>query len=319
MRIIDSFPFFAPTGKELLKLRVELYKDVVDNFIIVESNKTHSGKPVPFRFEEIATELGLPLEKIIYIPHHIPDTPYLETREVDRANASTNQGNEASVQARARERMQKDAVMQALHLFDDQDVVIYGDADEIIDPKHIRWVSNVVARDTLKYDALMKIPLVFLQGRADLRVWDISRDNWYPWNNAMFISTKAQIMKYKISNLRCGNCYPLKTTWPRSHGQSIPEMGWHFAWMGSGETRKVKAQSFAHAHDKFKEMEYEKGFEDKSYQEWLGSTVPQAGKPAPGGNSNHFLKNYPHENLPDIVFKDEMISSFLLPYEPEVL
>lgn len=319
MRIIDSFPFFAPTGKELLKLRVELYKDVVDNFIIVESNKTHSGKPVPFRFEEIATELGLPLEKIIYIPHHIPDTPYLETREVDRANASTNQGNEASVQARARERMQKDAVMQALHLFDDQDVVIYGDADEIIDPKHIRWVSNVVARDTLKYDAIMKIPLVFLQGRADLRVWDISRDNWYPWNNAMFISTKAQIMKYKISNLRCGNCYPLKTTWPRSHGQSIPEMGWHFAWMGSGETRKVKAQSFAHAHDKFKEMEYEKGFEDKSYQEWLGSTVPQAGKPAPGGNSNHFLKNYPHENLPDIVFKDEMISSFLLPYEPEVL
>jgi beta-1,4-mannosyl-glycoprotein beta-1,4-N-acetylglucosaminyltransferase len=319
MRIIDSFPFFAPTGKELLKLRVELYKDVVDNFIIVESNKTHSGKPVPFRFEEMATELGLPLEKIIYIPHHIPDTPYLETREVDRANASTNQSNEASVQARARERMQKDAVMQALHLFDDQDVVIYGDADEIIDPKHIRWVSNVVARDTLKYDAIMKIPLVFLQGRANLRVWDISRDNWYPWNNAMFISTKAQIMKYKISNLRCGNCYPLKTTWPRSHGQSIPEMGWHFAWMGSGETRKVKAQSFAHAHDKFKEMEYEKGFEDKSYQEWLSDTVPQAGKPAPGGNSNHFLKNYPHENLPDIVFKDEMISSFLLPYEPEVL
>jgi hypothetical protein len=319
MRIIDSFPFFAPTGKELLKLRVELYKDVVDKFVIVESNKTHSGKPVPFRFEEIAKELELPLEKIVYIPHHIHDAPYLEILDIDRTNAAGNKDNEASVQARARERLQKDAVMQALHLFDDNDVVMYGDADEIIDPKHIRWVSNVVARDTLKYDAIMKIPLVFLQGRADLRVWDTSRNNWYPWNKAMFISTKAQIMKYKISNLRCGNCYPLKTTWPHSHGQAIPEMGWHFAWMGSGETRKIKAQSFAHAHDKFKEMEYEKGFEDKSYQTWLSDTIPTAGQPAPGGNSYHFLKSYPHENLPAIVFKNEMISSFLLPYEPQVL
>jgi hypothetical protein len=36
--IVDCFPFFAPTNEEILYLRVNLLKDVVDKFIIVESN-----------------------------------------------------------------------------------------------------------------------------------------------------------------------------------------------------------------------------------------------------------------------------------------
>ena len=61
--IVDCFPYFAPYGEELLKLRVNLLKDVVDKFIIVESNKTHSGKPVQRKFLDVALKQGLPKNK----------------------------------------------------------------------------------------------------------------------------------------------------------------------------------------------------------------------------------------------------------------
>ena len=74
MKIVDCFPWFAPYGEELLYLRVNLLKDHVDKFIIVESNKTHAGKDVDRKFPEVARKLGLPIEKIIYVEHDIPET-----------------------------------------------------------------------------------------------------------------------------------------------------------------------------------------------------------------------------------------------------
>ena len=141
--IVDCFPFFAPYGEELLKLRVNLLKDVVDKFIIVESNKTHSGKPVERKFLDIALKQGLPMEKIIYIEHDIPETEELEIKKVDKINAGVNKGNEESLYARVRERLQKDAVMEAMNQFNDNDVFIYGDADEIIKPENVKWVARM--------------------------------------------------------------------------------------------------------------------------------------------------------------------------------
>ena len=88
--IVDCFPFFAPTGVELLKLRVNLLKDVVDKFIIVESNKTHSGKQVERKFLEIARKQGLPMEKIHYVEHDIAEQEDLVIEKVDRINAGAN-------------------------------------------------------------------------------------------------------------------------------------------------------------------------------------------------------------------------------------
>ena len=78
MQIVDCFPFFAPYNEELLYLRVNLLKDHVDKFIIVESNKTHAGEPVERKFMEIARKQGLPMEKIIYVEHDIPEKDEIE-------------------------------------------------------------------------------------------------------------------------------------------------------------------------------------------------------------------------------------------------
>ena len=305
MQVVDCFPWFAPYGEELLYLRVNLLKDHVDKFIIVESNKTHAGHPVERKFPEVARKLGLPIEKIIYIEHDIPETEDLEILDIDRRNAGNNASNKDSLLARVRERLQKDAVMQAMRDFEKRDVFIYGDADEIIDPKHIKWLAKQTHNHP---NIIVKVPLVYLQGRADLR---IHHKDGRPviWKRAMFLATKEQIQHCKISNIRCGNInIPIR--FPTQNGIVQEDMGWHFAWMGSNAQRQTKADSFAHAFDSFK-WHTEGGYSD--YKKFVDSTEPVEGNIAPDSNEDHILKRYPHDSLPSLVFESPLVKEFLLP------
>lgn len=305
MKIVDCFPWFAPYGEELLYLRVNLLKDHVDKFIIVESNKTHSGQPVERKFPEVARKLGLPIEKIIYIEHDIPETEDLEILDIDRRNAGVNASNKESVYARVRERLQKDAVMQGIQDFEKRDVFIYGDADEIIDPRHIKWVAQMCHNHP---NVIIKIPLVYLQGRADLRIHH--RDG-VPviWKRAMFFATKEQLNHCKLSNIRCGNI-SLPVRFPTNQGIVQEDMGWHFAWMGNREQRQTKADSFAHAFDSFK-WHSEGGYAD--YKQFVDTTEPVEGNIAPDSNVDHILQRYPHSSLPQLIFEIPFVKDFLLP------
>jgi beta-1,4-mannosyl-glycoprotein beta-1,4-N-acetylglucosaminyltransferase len=62
LMLFDCFTYF--NEKELLELRVEMLKDVVDGFIITEGNLTFKGEPKIFTCVENIIELGLPEEKI---------------------------------------------------------------------------------------------------------------------------------------------------------------------------------------------------------------------------------------------------------------
>lgn len=307
MQIVDCFPWFAPYGEELLYLRVNLLKDHVDKFIIVESNKTHSGQDVERKFPEVARKLGLPIEKIIYIEHDIPETEDLEILEIDRRNAGVNRNNKESVLARVRERLQKDAVLEAFHMhhFEKRDIFIYGDADEIIDPRHIKWLAQQSHNHP---NVIVKIPLVYLQGRADLR---IHHRNGVPviWKRAMFFATKEQLQHFKASNIRCGNI-SMDIRFPTDKGVMQEDMGWHFAWMGNREQRQTKADSFAHAHDSF-EWHSSGGYED--YKRFVDTIEPVEGNVAPDSNVDHILKRYPHEELPQLIFEIPFVKDFLLP------
>ncbi len=303
MKIVDCFPWFAPYGEELLQLRVNLLKDHVDKFIIVESNKTHSGQPVERKFPEVARMLGLPIEKIIYVEHDIPDVDDLEILDIDRKNAGVNRNNRDSLFARVRERLQKDAVMDALDQFDKRDVFIYGDADEIISPRHINWVAQMCQNHP---NIIIKIPLVYLQGRADLRVFH--RDGRpLIWKRAMFFATKEQLQYFKLSNIRCGN-FHVPTRFPTDKGIIQEDMGWHFAWMGTNDQRQTKADSFAHAYDNFDWHSQEGGYSD-----YVNTTEPVEGNIAPDSNTDHILKRYPHSELPPLIFETPFIKNFLLP------
>ena len=63
--IIDCFPFFNEF--DILKIRFEELYDVVDYFVIVEADHTHTGKPKPWNFEENKFRYSQYASKIISI------------------------------------------------------------------------------------------------------------------------------------------------------------------------------------------------------------------------------------------------------------
>ena len=63
-KIVDFFPYFDPTGKEILELRYNIMKDYVDEFVICESNKTQSGKPIEYGLRKTLEDLQIPQDKI---------------------------------------------------------------------------------------------------------------------------------------------------------------------------------------------------------------------------------------------------------------
>jgi hypothetical protein len=56
-KIVDYFPYF--NEKEILELRINLLKDHVDKFVIVDANKSYTGKEKPFTCKNTLKELGL--------------------------------------------------------------------------------------------------------------------------------------------------------------------------------------------------------------------------------------------------------------------
>lgn len=65
MKIFDCFKFFNEL--ELLELRLMELNDVVDYFVLVEANKTHTGKPKPFYFDENKDRFSNYINKIIHV------------------------------------------------------------------------------------------------------------------------------------------------------------------------------------------------------------------------------------------------------------
>jgi len=72
MKIFDCFKFFNEL--ELLDLRLMVLDDLVDYFVIVEANKTHTGKSKEFIFEQNRDKFTPYLDKIIYVKvEDLPD------------------------------------------------------------------------------------------------------------------------------------------------------------------------------------------------------------------------------------------------------
>jgi len=307
-KVIDCFPYFDETGKELLKLRVEMLKDYVDYFIITESNKTQSGIPINRNLRQRIKDYNLPADKIIIVDLDIPDDGKLVVEKIDRINCyEGNDSNKSSLLARVRERMQKDAFLQEIENFSEKDIFIFSDSDEIIDPNIINFYSSEVR----KYlDHVIKFPLVHLEGRADLRV--VNKTNGEPkWWDSLFMCTKRHLRFASPTQIRSNVDNPFIPTNYYQDGEVCSDLGWHFSWMGGAEKRKIKASAFTHFDDTLSFLENKKY--NKSNNILLNS--PKPGDTPPSGDINYVLSDYPIGNLPGEIFKFEDVKNFLLPSE----
>jgi len=130
MKIFDCFIFFNEL--ELLELRfMELY-DVVDYFVIVEANQTHTGKPKEFIFEKNKDRYAKYLGKVIHVK--VEDCPMYSLDNV------------AII-----EHFQRNAIMRGLDgVACKDDKILISDMDEIPSPEAIK--ANISNPDWIYFD-----------------------------------------------------------------------------------------------------------------------------------------------------------------------
>jgi beta-1,4-mannosyl-glycoprotein beta-1,4-N-acetylglucosaminyltransferase len=306
-QIIDFFPYFDQTGKELLQLRINVLKDYVDKFIICESNKTHSGLPCEYMLDQRISELGLPRDKIEIIQLTIPEDNNLPVELIDVFNCYENNKNHDSIRARTRERLQKDSLLQSIDKYSDNTLFLVSDSDEIINPAYLDWLANTVLAHT---DFIIKVPLVHLEGRADLRVYKVDGSP-KRWDGGMFMCTKQQLQRATPTQIRSNVDNPFSITYLQQDGVRVEDMGWHFSWMGGVEKRAIKRKSFTHYNDSFsfiKGNKYNGEEMDKLHNE-----DPVAGGISPSGEVDTILQAYPLEALPTQIFQFTNVKQYLLP------
>lgn len=117
-KVYDCFSFFNEL--DLLEIRLNILNDVVDHFVLVEANVTHSNKDKPYYYEENKERFAKFAHKIIHI-------------KVDNLTRE-----EGWTKAWERESGQRNAFIQGLTNCTDEDIVIVSDLDEIPNPDVIR-------------------------------------------------------------------------------------------------------------------------------------------------------------------------------------
>lgn len=122
MKVFDCFKFFNEL--ELLELRLMELNEIVDHFVLVEANKTHTGIPKKYIFEDNKNKFTNYLHKIIHIK--IDDMPHYSKNNIWGA-----------------ENFQRNCIMRGLvDRANPGDKIIVSDIDEIPNTDTIKTNLN---------------------------------------------------------------------------------------------------------------------------------------------------------------------------------
>lgn len=277
--LFDCFLYFDE--KELLELRINILKDIVDGFIITDGNRTFKGDPKPFTCVETLKELGISDENIQVLHVELPS-------KEDIANPW------------AREYAQRDALGVGMRMCPPDSVFFFSDVDEIPRPKALLEAVELAKADPKR---CVRLSMPMFYGRGDLRVRDPqgdgtkAPDNWTCGTVVLhehLEQTPSQI-RMNPNDIVVGNC----------------DAGWHFSWMGDTERMKRKVTSFSHCYDDVPNAVAPCDSEDMLKH--LENYKAQAGGTDPLGRTDHILEPYPHELLPPELFKLDRVRNYLLP------
>ena len=121
MKVYDCFTFYNEF--ELLELRLRTLWDVVDYFVLVEADKTHTNQPKPFYFGERQDDFREFFPKLRHLPVEM-NVPYGGTGDWSIENA------------------QRNAIAYGLEDAQPDDLIMVSDADEILNPDIFRRLRD---------------------------------------------------------------------------------------------------------------------------------------------------------------------------------
>lgn len=213
---IKIYDIFTYNGEaDILEIRLNILKDGVDQFIIVEAPTTFSGLKKPLYFQEQKERFRHFLGKIKYFV--IDDYPN-DKELLKLADSSSNVPKNGPEHWR-REFYQKESIKKALTHLQDEDICFIGDVDEIWNPE--------VLIDYTK-DDIFKL-------KQQVYAYYLNYKSNEPWAGTL-------VTKYKNIKKSCLN--HLRTKGKTKYFY-IENGGWHFTSMGGiDEVRRKLNDSY---------------------------------------------------------------------------
>lgn len=235
-KIYDCFPFFNEL--DILEIRLELLYDVVDFFVISECDYTFSGLEKPFFFEENKSRYEKYLDKVIHIKHK--DT-FNYTNLVNNYNGKKGEQYQKIINHLeelrnspvtgyglphwCRDYLHKELTMMAMTNCDENDIILFGDCDEVPSPESIMEVVKNQRIDELMFTLKQKNMIYHINNEN-------VTEKWF----GQFIS------KYK--NIKDSSCMITRNL--RTEFEMVENGGWHLTFMGGKNRIVEKIKSWGH-------------------------------------------------------------------------
>lgn len=234
--IFDCFPFNGEF--DTLEIRFNILDKHVDKFVIVEGTETYSGKWKPLYWAERNKDRFEQWEdKVIFVA-----VQGYRDDEID--NLVTDEFNYALPFFRAF--YQKECLRKGLSSAKDDDVVYYGDVDEIWKPQKVD--DRVYNLEQLNY-------CYYLNNR--------SSEQWVGT-----VVGKWGVMRQKTFK-----------HWRATHTYVLPNGGWHFTSMGGLDQVRHKLESYDHQEYNTEENKTLLEERVKNGEDYLGRAYDWLGNP----------------------------------------
>ena len=136
MNIIDCFMYYDEDL--ILDIRLNILDSYVSKFIICEANFNHNGTKREFKFD--IKKFSKFKDKIIYIP--LKDQPN-NLRVIKNDDNQIVRNSKILDNALLRENFQRNFLANKIEIFDDEDLIIISDLDEIPNLKNFRYLTKI--------------------------------------------------------------------------------------------------------------------------------------------------------------------------------
>ena len=207
-KIIDCFTFYNEL--DLLYYRLSLLYEIVDNFVIVESNYTHAGRKKELFYQNNYELFKKFSDKIIHIvvdlPFVYPNIDYNKNEQWINENFQRNSINNG---------------INQLHL-NDNDLIIISDLDEICSPSKLVEIKNM--------DNIVDGFILLL----DMYYYSLNYKHTNDWELVKIVTFK----KYKQTTPQ-----EIRISLKMS---KINKCGWHLSYFGNAQFIKNKLLEFGH-------------------------------------------------------------------------
>lgn len=205
MKVYDCFNFFNEI--DLLEIRLHELNDVVDYFVIVESEKTHQNNPKPLYYQEVSND-----EKFIKFK--------------DKIINIIVKSDEFKNDTWYNEKHQFNRILDGLTGADDNDIIILGAADEIPRNSVIKSIKENYSSDL--YVLLLNFYYFYLDTKYE-------HNGQKDWRGNILIKKKDITTElYEVLKKR------------QYHLNTVTNGGWHFSFMGDVKHAITKINSYAH-------------------------------------------------------------------------